>query len=631
MSYRKRRFWLSLSDAGIISLAVWLACLVRFDFSFTEISEYQPMYLMMGHVLFVVTGMHFAQLYRPVYRYVSVRELVSIISATSISILALYLVLKMTYLLGWSIRFPTSLFLMTLAFVLLGITGSRFVWKWWYEEREKRTQDRRRTLIIGAGSAGVLVAREMKTSPLSELRPVAFIDDESSKQNLRVYGLPVVGNRTDIARVVQRLSISDIVIAMPSASRQTIKEIFDICKTTRASVKILPHVADIISGKITMNMIRDVALEDLLGREPVQVNLEEITGYLRQQVVLVTGAGGSIGSELCRQIARFGPRKLLLLGNEENGIFEMSLELSRLFPEQETVSLIADIRDRKRIASIMHEYRPAVVFHAAAHKHVPLMENNPCEALKNNILGTKNVAECALETSVSHFILISTDKAVNPTSVMGATKRIAELLIQGYNHFGLTRFAAVRFGNVLGSRGSVVPVFLNQIRAGGPITITHPDMERFFMTIPEAAQLVIQAGALAQGGEIFILDMGKPVKIVDMALDLIRLAGLEPGKDIPVVFTGIRSGEKLYEEILTAEEGLSSTCHNRIFIGKPLDFSWNELLAGIARLEQIADKGATLEDKQSIIEILQGIVPGYHSTSYVKEESTPVPYQVAIG
>ncbi|EJL43162.1 putative nucleoside-diphosphate sugar epimerase [Brevibacillus sp. CF112] len=632
MSYRKRRFWLSLSDAGIISIAVWLACLVRFDFSLAEISDYQPMYLIIGHVLFVLAGMHVAELYRPVYRYVSANELVSIVKATSLSILALSFVLNnVGHWLFLSVRFPLSLFLLTWTFVLAGITGSRFVWKWWNEEREKRSQDRRRTLIVGAGSAGVLVAREMRRSPLSEQRPIAFVDDEPSKQNLRVYGLPVVGKREDIPRIVQRQAISDIVIAMPSASRQTIREIFDICKTTKASVKILPHVSDILSGKISMNMIRNVRLEDLLGREPVEINLEEITGYLRQQVVLVTGAGGSIGSELCRQIARFDPAKLLLLGNEENGIFEISLELGRLFPELPTISLIADIRDRQRIAAIMSEYRPSVIFHAAAHKHVPLMEQNPSEALKNNVLGTKNVAECALEAGAKHFILISTDKAVNPTSMMGATKRIAEMLIQGYNRFGHTRFAAVRFGNVLGSRGSVVPIFLDQIQAGGPVTITHPDMERFFMTIPEAAQLVIQAGALAHGGEIFVLDMGKPVKIVDMAMDLIRLAGLEPEKDIPVVYTGIRSGEKLYEELLTAEEGLTSTCHDRIFIGKPLDFSWSELLTAISRLEQLAKKGGMIEDASTIIEILQGIIPNYQSSSQPKEEAKPVPYSVATG
>lgn len=632
MSYRKRRFWLSLSDAGIIGIAVWLACLVRFDFSFTEISDYQPVYLIVGHVLFVLAGMHAAELYRPVYRYVSANELVSIVKATSLSILALsFCWNNLGQWLFVSARIPLSLFLLTWMFVLMGMTGSRFVWKWWKEEREKRSQDRRRTLIVGAGSAGVLVAREMRRSPLSEQRPIAFIDDEPGKQNLRVYGLPVVGKREDIPRIVQRQAISDIVIAMPSASRQTIRDIFDICKTTRASVKILPHVSDILNGKISMSMIRNVRLEDLLGREPVELNPDEISNYLQHQVVLVTGAGGSIGSELCRQIARFGPAKLLLLGNEENGIFEISLELGRLFPELATVSLIADIRDRQRMAAIMGEYRPAVIFHAAAHKHVPLMEQNPSEALKNNILGTKNVAECALEAEAKHFILISTDKAVNPTSVMGATKRVAELLIQGYNRFGHTRFAAVRFGNVLGSRGSVVPIFLDQIRAGGPVTITHPDMERFFMTIPEAAQLVIQAGALAQGGEIFVLDMGKPVKIVDMAMDLIRLAGLEPGKDIPIVYTGIRSGEKLYEELLTAEEELTSTCHDRIFIGKPLDFSWSELMTAISRLEQLAKKGGMVEDDPAIIEILQGIIPNYQSSSQPKEEAKPVPYSVATG
>jgi FlaA1/EpsC-like NDP-sugar epimerase len=627
MSYRKRRFWLSLSDAGIISLAVWMACLVRFDFSIAEMNQYHPVYLIAGHVLFVVVGMHMAQLYRPIYRYVSESELASIIKATTLSILAFSLVFAWFNPLQLSTKPPVSLFLITWAFVLLGITGSRFIWKWWNEAKETGNNDHRRTLIVGAGSAGVLVAREMKRSPLSEQRPVAFVDDDPGKQNLRVYGLQVVGTREGIPRIVQRHSIQDIVIAMPSASRQSIKEIFEICKTTKASVKILPYVSDIISGKITMNMIRDVKLEDLLGREPVQINLEEITGYIRKQVILITGAGGSIGSELCRQIARFGPEKLLLLGNEENGIFEISMELKRLYPGLCLISLIADIRDRQRIAAVMKQHHPSAVFHAAAHKHVPLMEHNPSEALKNNILGTKNVAECAMEFGVDKFILISTDKAVNPTSVMGASKRIAEMLVQGYDRLGRTRFAAVRFGNVLGSRGSVVPIFLNQIEAGGPVTVTHPDMVRYFMTIPEAAQLVIQAGALAQGGEIFILDMGKPVKIVDMAHDLIRLSGLEPGKDISVVYTGIRSGEKLYEEILTKEEGLTSTRHDRIYIGKPLDFSWNDLLADIYRLERIAKEGGTRDEKQMIVEILQGMVPGYRAK--LKEETEPSP--VAIG
>ncbi|TCS70813.1 UDP-N-acetylglucosamine 4,6-dehydratase family protein [Effusibacillus lacus] len=365
-----------------------------------------------------------------------------------------------------------------------------------------------------------------------------------------------------------------------------------------------------INGKVSAKSIREVRVEDLLGRETVQLDLAETAGYLKDQVVLVTGAGGSIGSELCRQLSTFEPKLLLLLGHGENSLYEIELELGKNYP-QRIETIVADIQDRIRIREVFETYRPSVVFHAAAHKHVPLMERNPAEAVKNNIIGTLNVAESAQEYGASHFVLISTDKAVNPTSAMGATKRVAEMIVQGLNSYGSTRFSAVRFGNVLGSRGSVIPVFKRQIQAGGPVTVTHPDMVRYFMTIPEAVQLVIQAGALARGGEVFVLDMGDPVKIADLARDLIRLSGFVPDQDIKIQYTGIRPGEKLFEEILTSEEGISATKHNRIFVGKPVPIHWEKLRGAILSLEKISTSLDAEKRANEIKVFLRNLVPTY--------------------
>jgi FlaA1/EpsC-like NDP-sugar epimerase len=428
----------------------------------------------------------------------------------------------------------------------------------------------RKALIVGAGEAGVMVVKELRRTK-SEQYPVVFIDDNPQKQNFEVLGIPVVGKRCDIPKVVKQYHIDDIIVAIPTASRSDIAEIISICKETGCQIKMVPRMNDLINGKITFNMIREVSVEDLLGRDPVKVDMDEITGYLADQVVLVTGAGGSIGSEICRQVAQVNPRQLIILGHGENSIYEIEHELRKSFPALNLESIIADIQDRRSIEDVFLNYKPQVVFHAAAHKHVPLMEKNPIEAVKNNVFGTKNVAECAHEAGVKRFVLISTDKAVNPTSVMGATKRIAEMILRELSLRSQTKFSAVRFGNVLGSRGSVIPLFKKQIESGGPVTVTHPEMVRYFMTIPEAVQLVIQAGSIAAGGEIFILDMGKPVKISDLAKDLIRLSGLEPDKDIQIVYTGMRPGEKLFEEILSKEEGAAATKYDRIFIGKPAE------------------------------------------------------------
>ena len=410
---------------------------------------------------------------------------------------------------------------------------------------------------------------------------------------------------------------------MPSVSRTEIKHIIELCKQTKAKLKIVPILNDLIIGKVNIQQIRDVQVEDLLGRDPVHTDLQGIANYVEGKTVLVTGAGGSIGSELCRQIAKFKPKQLLLLGHGENSIYTIEMELRQNYPSLRLEPIIADVQDRDRIEQVFEIHRPQVVFHAAAHKHVPLMERNPAEAIKNNVFGTRNVAWAAHLYTAERFVLISTDKAVNPTSVMGTTKRIAEMIIHTINKGSKTKYAAVRFGNVLGSRGSVIPRFKEQIQRGGPVTVTHPEMVRFFMTIPEAVQLVIQAGAYAQGGEVFVLDMGEPVKISDLAKSLIKLSGFEPDDDIKIIYTGMRPGEKLYEELLTSEEGLTSTLHNRIFIGKSEEYELDMLRQRVRQLE------AVVEEPGKVRQALKDLVPTYQmpladKVQAVKEVQEPV-------
>ncbi|OPY58769.1 MAG: UDP-N-acetyl-alpha-D-glucosamine C6 dehydratase [Pelotomaculum sp. PtaU1.Bin035] len=463
-------------------------------------------------------------------------------------------------------------------------------------------------LIVGAGVAGGVVANVLGDSRKNKwLKPIGFVDDDPKKQKLILNGLPVLGKSENVPELVDRYDIKKIIIAMPSASGQAISRIIELCHQTGARLKILPGFYDLIAGRVKTTDIRDVEVGDLLGREPVSLNVEQIAGYLTGRNVLVTGAGGSIGSELSRQVARFFPEQLIILGRGENSIYEIELELRDNFPDLQLIPEIGDIKDRARMDRIFGRYRPDVVFHAAAHKHVPFMELCPDEAVKNNILGTKNVAEAAWRAGVGTFILISSDKAVNPASIMGATKRVAEMVIQNMDEKGGTRFAAVRFGNVLGSRGSVIPLFKRQIARGGPVTITHPDMERYFMTTIEAAQLVIQAGAQAGGGEIFILDMGQPVKILELSHKLIRLSGFEPEADIPVQFTGIRSGEKLVEQLVDEDEGIIATGHGRISAvsGRGLDISLLE-----ASLNILESPDFSFQEQDTIV-LLQKLIPDF--------------------
>lgn len=469
------------------------------------------------------------------------------------------------------------------------------------------TAEAKPVLIIGAGVAGGVVAEVLSKSQNKEYKPVGFIDDGPEKQGRVLHGLPVLGTREDIPAMVSLYQVKEIIIAMPSASGEVISQIVEICQQSKARPKILPAFYDIITGKIKTSSIRDIEMADLLGRQPVSLDIEKIAGYLTGQTVVITGAGGSIGSELCRQVARFSPRELILLGHGENSIYEIESELKEGFPDLSLISEIGDIKDLARMNQIFDRYRPGVIYHAAAHKHVPFMERCPGEAVKNNIIGTKRVAEAAYRVGAGTFILISSDKAVNPSSIMGATKRVAEKVIQGMNSRGGTRFAAVRFGNVLGSRGSVIPLFKRQIARGGPLTITHPQMVRYFMTTVEAAQLVIQAGTMTKGGEIFVLDMGQPVKIIDLARNLIRLSGYEPDKDIKIRFTGIRPGEKLVEEVVGEEEGIVSTSHSRIFSISESKLSHEKLEPFLSTLE---DPRFSYNDSD-LISLLRQVLPNF--------------------
>jgi FlaA1/EpsC-like NDP-sugar epimerase len=615
--FRKRTLMLMLIDAMLINLAAFGSFYLRFERSEGGIplNYYQTYYhtAIAATILYIVVFQVFG-LYNRLWQYASTGELLSIIYAVTVGTGGTVAVVYLYGLFNAStfsyIRMPrTGAVLLWLAMVFL-IGGSRFIWRILQENTFDRhvPGSQKQVLIVGAGDAGVLAARELKNRNYRDGRPIGFIDDNHSKQKLKLLGIPVLGTRKDIAHVVKGHNIDEVIIAMPSASGESVREIVQICEKSGVELKIMPGVYDIISGDISINPIRQIQVEDLLGRDPVCVDLEEVAGYVAGETVFVTGAGGSIGSEICRQIARFNPGKLVLIGHGENSIFEIEQELRAEHPGIDYITEILDIKDRQKVCLIFERYKPGVVFHTAAHKHVPLMERNPEEALKNNVMGSQNLAEAADKTKVKTFVSISTDKAVNPTSVMGATKRTVEMLIQSLDRCSQTKFVAVRFGNVLGSSGSVIPTFKRQIAKGGPVTVTHPDMVRYFMTIPEAAQLVIQAGAMAKGGEIFILDMGKPVKIVDLAKDLIRLSGFEPDVDIKIQFTGIRPGEKLFEELLTAEEGITSTKHSRIFVAKPnaIDVKLLEELTYIVR-----ERGSYLT-RDEVIELLQTVIPTFH-------------------
>lgn len=473
-----------------------------------------------------------------------------------------------------------------------------------------KNTDISRVLIIGAGCAGEMVVKELEKNPQLNKKAVAIIDDDITRIGDQISGVDIVGTRNSILKIVKLYKIDEIIFSIANVSKKGKKEIIDICKNTNCKIKTIPGIYEIIDGKVDIKQVRDVDIEDLLGREPIEVDFNLMGSYIQDSTILVTGAGGSIGSELCRQIANIRPKKLIMLDNYENNLYSIQQELIRKYGDSiKMIAVVASIREQKRMEKIFDKYRPEVVFHAAAHKHVPLMENSPGEAIKNNIFGTLNVAMLSSKYNVKRFLLISTDKAVNPTNIMGATKRAAEMIIQSLNEESKTEFVAVRFGNVLGSNGSVIPLFKKQIEEGGPVTVTHPNIIRYFMTIEEAVGLVIQAGGMAKGGEIFVLDMGEPVKILDLARNLIRLSGFEPDVDIKIVFTGLRPGEKLYEELLMSEEGLLDTKHKKIFIGSPIDFDKNELQKYLIELSNIVLE----EDDELIEQAMKNLVPTFIS------------------
>lgn len=583
MKAYSRKAFLLVTDILLLNLAIFLALFIRFE------GTIQAQYLnyfvntSLFLTIFNIIVFYLFGLYTSLWTYASIDELIQIFLAAAVGSIGSYpigIMLKMPL--------PRSVYIISFMLTLLFIGGSRFGYRVLRRAKRKLMPegDKIKVMVVGAGDAGSMVIREIQKHEGLSYLPVVVVDDDKRKHRAKIHGVPVKGGKNRIIELAEKYNISEIIIAMPSASKQVKLEILNICKQTKCKLKTLPGMYELINDKVSIKQIRNVSIEDLLGREELMLNTEKISDYIKNEVVLVTGGGGSIGSELCRQLARFEPKKLLILDIYENNAYDLQNELRYIYKEKLDFDVIvASVRDKARLREIFDKYKPSVVFHAAAHKHVPLMEANAGEAIKNNIFGTLNVAQCADEFGVKRFVLISTDKAVNPTNVMGATKRVAEMIIQSLDKQSKTEFVAVRFGNVLGSNGSVIPLFKKQISQGGPVTVTHPEITRYFMTIPEAAQLVIQAGAIASGGEIFVLDMGESVKIAELARDLIRLSGYVPDVDIKVEYTGLRPGEKLYEELLLAEEGVKTTSHEHIFVAKPLDISYNEVLLCLNSIE----------------------------------------------
>ncbi|PGT97400.1 polysaccharide biosynthesis protein [Bacillus cereus] len=563
MSYRKRLSLLILLDSFIVLTAVYLS----YWFVHPNVLSKIPTTVIISSITLLCSHHIFAaiyKLYNKAWEYASIGELKQIFKAITLSILVTAIVQQI-------INHDIYVRILAIAWMLhlLLIGGSRFVWRMFRDTYIVKATDKKRTLIIGAGSAGTMVVRQLQHNKEADLYPIAFVDDDRNKQKLEIYNVPVVGTTEHIKELVEDNDIEHIIIAIPSLNRNQINEIFEKCRKTKAKTQIVPMLEDLLDGKLSVNEIRDVQVEDLLGREPIKLDDAGIGEKIAGNTILVTGAGGSIGSEICRQVMKYKPSKIILLGHGENSIYNIEMEMRVTYKDTvEIMTEIADVQDRHKIFEIMKKHQPYIVYHAAAHKHVPLMERNPEEAVKNNIFGTKNVAEAADTFKVNTFVMVSTDKAVNPTNVMGATKRFAEMLVQHMASISTnTRFVAVRFGNVLGSRGSVIPLFKKQIQKGGPVTVTHPDMIRYFMTIPEASRLVIQAGTLAKGGELFVLDMGDPVKIVDLAKNLITLSGFSI-EEIGIEFTGLRPGEKMYEELLNEGEIHPEQIFPKIHVGK---------------------------------------------------------------
>lgn len=606
-----RRFFLVCYDICVVVLTCLLALLARFDFHFDWVpKDYLNMCVQIMWIASLITVVSFTvfRLYSSLWTYAGSTELMYICSACFVDdvVLTVYV-----HVLHGSDTYPMprSFYVFYGLFLMLFTIFGRYFYRTLRMIRASisgQKQERKNVLIVGAGSAGNLLIKEIVDSKYINMNIVGAVDDDIMKKGSYIHGIKVYGGRDMIPDLVEILHVHEIMIAIPSCPPKKMKELVEICKETGCELKRLPGMYQLVNGDVSVTKLKDVDVNDLLGRDPVQVDLDSIMGYVSGEVVMVTGGGGSIGSELCRQIASHSPKQLIIVDIYENSAYDIQQELRQRFPGLDLVTLIASVRNTKRMDDIFATYRPKIVYHAAAHKHVPLMEDSPNEAVKNNVLGTWKVVQAADKYKARRFVMISTDKAVNPTNIMGATKRICEMIIQTYNNRSKTEYVAVRFGNVIGSNGSVIPLFQKQIAAGGPVTVTHPDIIRYFMTIPEAVSLVLQAGAYAKGGEIFVLDMGEPVRILDLAKNLILLSGHKPGEDIRITFSGLRPGEKLYEEMLMEEEGMQETANKLIHIGKPIQFDEEEFLMKLAQLRDYV-----VNEPEDIRQTVQRIVPTY--------------------
>src|SRR5690625_243428 len=597
MTYRKRLTLLIMLDTLIVISAIYIASWIVFptrtDWS-PEVVSITVISLLVFHFLYA----QIIKLYNKVWAYASINELKAIVYSVTLTNISAAII--QFFANDFSVYRRAMVVTWLIHITLIG--GSRFIWRVFRDHYINPNPNLKRTLIVGAGNAGAMIARQLTNGHTNtDLNLIGFIDDDPAKNRMQLFGLSVLGTTREIEEIVDREKIEHIVIAIPSLNNGELTEIINRCSETDANVQILPKIEDLATGKVTVSMLRNIDVEDVLGRLPVELDIDAISNYVTNNTVMITGAGGSIGSEICRQLMRFTPGRILLVGHGEYSIYTIERELRKNFGKTETeiIPLIADVQDRDRIFNIVKNYQPQIIYHAAAHKHVPLMEYNPHEAIKNNVIGTKNVSEAADAFNVNTFVLVSTDKAVNPTNVMGGTKRLAEMIIQDLAMRSETKFVAVRFGNVLGSRGSVIPLFKEQIAEGGPVTVTHPEMTRYFMTIPEATRLVIQAGTLARGGEIFVLDMGEPVKIVDLAKNLIKLSGYSTD-EIEITYTGIRPGEKMYEELLGEDEIHPEEIFEKIYIGRTAQVDIRPVIQLIDQFEHFNNQ----EVKEAIMNIV---------------------------
>lgn len=607
-SSKTRMMILALVDIATMVMNSYLALILRHEGHYSWIDEKYINSIQSYMIINIVTTLIIfilLNLYNNVWSFIGVHEELMIVAACTLSTAFQGLGMEV-----FMLEVPRSYYVFYLFLMVTTTTITRFSYRMLATVKHGLKRNRGKivnTLVIGAGEAGSVIVQEIRSSKYLNRNVVGIIDDNPSKKGKYLHGIKILGNRNDIKRLAEKYDVQEIILAIPSASAKDTRDILKICNETECKLKVLPGMYQLITEEVSVSKLREVSIEDLLGRDTIDIDVESVCNHVNNQVVMITGGGGSIGSELCRQIAAHNPKLLIIFDIYENTTYDIQQELIKKYPSLKLETLIGSVRNTNRIESVIERYRPDIIYHAAAHKHVPLMEDSPNEAIKNNVFGTYKTARAADKYGVKRFVLISTDKAVNPTNIMGASKRICEMIIQTFSRYSATEYVAVRFGNVLGSNGSVIPLFKKQIAEGGPVTVTHPDIIRYFMTIPEAVSLVLEAGANAKGGEIFVLDMGEPVKIADLAKNLIRLSGYKLGEDIEIKYTGLRPGEKLYEELLTKEEGLKKTANALIFVGKPLEFDEVHFLSQLKELEEKANS-----ESHEIKELVADIVPTYH-------------------